>query len=126
VNLAVTFARSGIPYDLSGRVESVVINSEKDPGIDDVWLVRIAGRDPVHLDNSVAAQLDEGEELIKHPFGRTIGRPEDEDIALAPSREFWGMIPALLVLASCVVVLERKRKRAPEGALDIDRGDRLT
>lgn len=111
-NLVFTFARSGIPYDLTGRVESVVINSEKDPGIDDVWLVRIEGREPVHLDNRIAAQLKEGEQLIKPRFGRTIARPQGEDIGLSPSREVWGMIPVLLVLALSVYVLDRKRKTA--------------
>lgn len=122
-NLSFTVARSGIPYDLSGRVESVVINSEKDPGIDDVWLVRIDGRDPVHLDTRVAAQLHEGEELVKRPFGRTIGRPDGEDISLSPSREFWGMIPVAFVMALSVFFLERRRRRAPEGALVVDRSD---
>jgi hypothetical protein len=115
-NLFVTFARSGIPYDLSGRVASIVINSEKDPGIDDVWLVRVDGRDPVHLDTRVAAQLEEGEEVVKRPFGLTIGRADAVDVRLSPSRDFWGMIPALLVLSLSVFLLERRRKGAPGGA----------
>ena len=121
-NLAVTFARSGILYDLTGRVESVVVNSEKDPGIDDVWLVDIEGRGAVHLDTTVAAQLEEGDELVKHRFGREIGRLEGEDILLWPSEDFWSMIPTLVALGAAGLVLERqrrsRRKRAPEGALE--------
>ena len=109
-NLAVTFARSGIPYDLTGRVESVVVNSEKDPGIDDVWLVRIEGKDAVHLDTSVAAHLDEGEQIVKHRFGRTLGRSEGEDLLLWPSEDFWSMFPTLVALAFAGIALERHRR----------------
>ena len=115
-NIVATFARSGIPYSFDGRVEAIEVNSEKVPGIDDVWLVVIDGGDSIHLDNRFAAQLEEGEQVRKRFFGRTLARSAGEDISLSPSRDFWGMFPALLLFGTAVWYLDRRRKGAPEGA----------
>ena len=44
-NVWVTFRRSGIPASLDGTVDRIEVRPEKHPGLDDVHLVTIAGKE---------------------------------------------------------------------------------
>lgn len=122
-NVAVTFMRSGIPYDLEGMVRGVERRLEKKPGRDDVYIVTV-GKRALHLDRDLGARLIPGDLLSKPAWERVL-RIGDVTLELAPSRDFRGMVgamPLVLVLGVLVLVFGRKRTPSPAGATPVDRG----
>ncbi len=115
-NLWFTFHRSGIPAALTGRVGRVEVRPEKHPGLDDVHLVTVAGRE-IHLDAEVATLLAEGDEVRKSAWSTEIevhGRTD----AIGVSRDFLRMALAMpLLMALAVVLLWRRRAKRTEATL---------
>ena len=88
---------------------AIEVGTEKHPGIDDVWMVTIDGGRELHLDYEVARTLDEGVELDKPAWSRTIELAAGPDVELTPSRDFWGMLPTVGVLLGCLWLVSRRR-----------------
>lgn len=107
-NLWCTFHRSGIPVSLTGRVEAVEVRREKHPGLDDVHLVTIGGRQ-IHLDAEVAAHLAEGEAVRKAAWSRHM-ETRGGSLAVVPSRDFLRMALAMPLVAMLALALLRRRR----------------
>ena len=108
-NLWFTFQRSGIPADLTGRVERLESRREKHPGLDDVHLVTISGA-VTHLDAEVAMELKLGDELRKSSWGAELETPR-ATIALHGSKDFRRMaiaMPLIMALAWILLLLGRR------------------
>ncbi len=113
-NLWATFHRSGIPVGLTGRVERVEVRHEKHPGLDDVHLVTISGRE-THLDADVASWVREGDEVCKRAWSVELTTPRGVR-RLGVSRDFGRMavaMPLMVVLA--LFLLGRGRGRRETG-----------
>lgn len=113
-NLWFTLARSTIPFELNGKVESVDVLTEKHPGLDDVYLVRIGDRE-IQVDEAVARSLRVGDHIRKDSWTWEILNLSDvgTSIRLTPSKDFWGMgrtMPVVLIAASLVLFTGRKRR----------------
>ena len=112
-NVWSTFQRSGIPASLTGRVEHVEVRHEKHAGLDDVHLVRIAGRE-FHLDPEVALQLRVGDELRKDAWSLELTTPRGP-AALGLSRDCIRMLLAMPLLLALAYVLLRRGAAAGGG-----------
>jgi hypothetical protein len=117
LNVAVTVHRSLIPVALDGVVQQVEVRREKNPGIDDVWLVHIQQR-VLHTDAATAQQLPEGTVVAKKSWSRTLtadGRP----LPLRLSRDAAGMLwvmPLAVAAAAALMAAGRRRPAAsPKG-----------
>ena len=112
-NLAFTLWRSTIPLELDGKVQSVEFLTEKNPGIDDVHVLRING-ESFHIDKALATRLTANVYVAKEPWSTelTVGKGSIErTIDLGPSEDFEGMlIVTPVVLIVFVVVLYRPRR----------------
>ncbi len=102
-NLWTTFCRSGIPVGLSGVVESVEVRREKHPGLDDVWLVRVGGRE-VHLDAEVASLVRLGDGLRKPAWSAELVTPRGT-FGVSVSKDFRRMAVAMPLLIGLAVFL---------------------
>ena len=109
-NLWFTFRRSGIPATLTGTVESVEVRREKHPGLDDVHLVTISGRE-IHLDADVASLLRVGDETRKAWGSTALTTPRGRS-HIAPSKDFWRMIIAMSLLFGLALLLLGHFRRA--------------
>ena len=106
-NLWATFHRSGIPVELTGRVERIEGRREKHPGLDDVHLVTVAGRE-IHLDPAVASLLREGDDIRKAAWSTDLQSPRGSS-RLEVSRDFVRMVLSMPLLAVLAWVLLRRR-----------------
>ena len=107
-NLWATFRRSGIPLALDGRVERIDVRQEKHPGVDDVPIVTIAGRE-IHLDPKVAAQIRKGDTLSKAAWSAELATPRGT-VQLSTSRDFRRMLIAMPLLVVLAVSVRGRRK----------------
>ena len=124
-NLWFTLARSSIPVGFAGRVDSIEVLTEKKPGIDDVYVVRIGVEGLVlgpavpypaqfHADEAVASDLVEGEIYTKERWDSCITALSTPTVPectpVTPSKDFWGMVAAMpVVLLTGIVILIRRR-----------------
>jgi hypothetical protein len=110
-----TLRRSTIPLAIEGRVESVEVRREKEPGVDDVHLLFVDG-ETFHVDADVARAVDRGAELHKESWTSTL-RTDQVSHRLSPSRDAKGMFivmpVVLLVLGILLLTAVRRTPRAP-------------
>lgn len=106
-NLWTTFFRSGIPLGIEGRVDSLETRTEKHPGVDDVHLVGVGGR-VLHLDKAFVQQLAVGDTLRKRPWS-TSARVGGKTLKLGASRDFYGMVVAMLLLTGTAWLVTTRR-----------------
>ena len=102
-NVAVTVHRSLIPVAVEGMVEDVEVREEKHPGIDDVWLIHVAGQ-RLHADAEIAAQLTPGQRISKNAWASRL-KVGGTTVPLSLSSDAVGMLWLMpLVLALSTVV----------------------
>lgn len=107
-NTAVAVHRSLIPIAVDGVVEEIEVREEKHPGIDDVWLLHVAGR-LLHADAEVAAQLTQGQHISKDAWDHRI-EIDGASVPLGLSSDAVGMLwlmPLLLAGVAVLLVLPR-------------------
>lgn len=102
-NIAVTLHRSLIPVAVDGVVEDVEVRQEKHPGIDDVWLIHVAGR-RLHVDAGLATQLSEGQHIAKDAWQRRL-TVDGTTAPLGLSSDALGMLWLMPLLLIGVVIL---------------------
>lgn len=126
-NLWVTLARSTIPLHIDGRVSDIELRFEKNPGVDDVYLVTVGDR-TIHVDAAVGPRLGVGNRLRKDRWERHI-HVDDRAIPLSPSRDFRRMLGAMPLVATAVgllVMLPRSAGRRSGPRLVPERSRRAT
>ena len=106
LNVVETVRRSWIPSAVDGTVESIQVRTEKNPGVDDVWLVTVDG-DTDHVDAEVGRRLAEGD-MVSKAAGATTLQVNGRAVPLQLSRDARGM----LVVMPLVVVLAAMASRA--------------
>ena len=104
-NLWSTFHRSGIPVALSGRVERVELRTEKHPGLDDVYLVRVGGR-TTHLDADVASLFEVGADVQKAAWSRSLTTSRGVQ-QISVSTDFKRMTIAMPLIVALGLILLR-------------------
>ena len=114
-NLWFTFHRSGIPVSLTGTVERVEVRQEKHPGLDDVHLVTISGRE-IHLDAEVASLVEPGDEIQKGQWSTSLTTSRATR-GIRPSKDFWRMVLAMPLLVGLAALLLGYRFRARQRTL---------
>lgn len=117
-NIAITVHRSLIPVAVDGVLEDVEVREEKRRGIDDVWLLHVAGR-RLHADAEVAAQLTQGQQISKGAWERRL-EVDGASVPLGLSSDAVGMLwlmPLVLVLVVGVLIVVPRRgsAHAPRG-----------
>lgn len=126
VNLGVTLTRSTIPLALDGTIESIEFLSEGNPGIDDIYVLRV-GEKEVHVDRAIAKQLTVGVHVSKEAWSSelTAGRQsETRTVELSPSEDFTGMAITMPIAMIGVLVLLSKKARSTWGEKGEVRGPR--
>ena len=105
-------ARSTIPVAIDAEVTSVEVRQEKNPGVDDVWLVGLDGRTH-HLDGAVARTVQVGDTVVKERFSWTL-LVDGEPVALRLSddaRTMLGVAPGTAAVAVALAALLGTRRR---------------
>jgi hypothetical protein len=108
-NLAVTLLRSTIPLALNGTVTRLETRTEKHPGVDDVHLLTVGGRE-LQIDAEVAGLLHVGDAIEKKPWSRTLRTPRGI-VRLNPSADVWGMTMAMPIIAAASAILVLRQRR---------------
>jgi hypothetical protein len=98
-------ARSAVPLRWHGTVTEVRVVAEKHRGVDDVWFVRVDGRQ-VHVDAALARTLSPGDRVDKDAWQRTL-RVNGVARDLPLSREARRMlrVAPLVVVAAALLAL---------------------
>ena len=105
LNVGSTFARSTIPYAMHGQIEQIELRFEKHRGVDDVYLVTVAGR-AYHVDRAVGIRLERGDRIDKQAWSTRLRTPR-ETVRLRPSadaRRMTAVMP-VAVLAALALTL---------------------
>ncbi len=107
-------ARSTIPVAIDAEVTSVEVRREKNPGVDDVWLVGLDGR-AHHIDAAVARTVGVGDRVVKERFSPTL-LVDGEPVALQLSDDartmLWVAPGAAAVAVAVAALLGRQRRVA--------------
>lgn len=108
-NVAETFRRSTIPFQLTGTVDALEIRREKHPGLDDVYLLWMKGH-AIQVDAEVAKALQRGDHIAKPAWSNKLNTPRGQ-IALRVSEDFKGMLLTMPLIVLMGTWLLRKQKR---------------
>lgn len=111
IAVTATISRSLIPRAMDGTVDRVEVRTEKHPGIDDVWLVHVNG-DVIHVDATTATDLEQGAELQKAAWSRTLtvdGQAIDLHLSHDARTMLWVMPLTLLCVAGAAMADSRRR-----------------
>lgn len=111
-NVWVTFARSLIPFEMHGVVEALEVREEKHPGVDDVFILRLAaGSKGVVVDREIAKLFEGGEVIDKNAWSSEISIA-GETIDIGTSTDFKRMSIAVpLLMLSVWIVLRCAPKK---------------
>jgi hypothetical protein len=109
-NIWITLSRSTIPLALDGEIREVEVRLEKNPGIDDVYLVSVDGR-RIHVDRAVGIRLRSGMQVSKAAWDRVL-RTSRGPVPLRPSQDTRRMVAAmpLIVLATALLCFGGRRR----------------
>jgi hypothetical protein len=107
-------ARSAIPLSVDGTVTNIEVREEKHPGVDDVWMVSIDGKDR-HLDAALASDLQVGDTVTKERWetGLSVnGTTRDLDLS-GDARAMLGLAPVMVLVAIVLTVPSHRFTRRP-------------
>ena len=99
-NLMITADRSLIPRSLDAAVLHTEIKREKHPGLDDVHFLKLSDGQTLHVDKTLAEQLEVGMRIRKVAWQRELIAGEGK-ILLEYSNDFRGMLWAMPL---CILV----------------------
>ena len=117
-NLWYTAARSLIPLAIHARLISKERRPEKHPGIDDVYLLKLAGNRTIQVDEVIYDFVAEGQELKKADWSNQL-QSGTETLRLQFSRDFRRMLwvmPATMIAAVVLCVLTMRNRVKPDTA----------
>ncbi len=90
-NLWYAAERSTIPLALRGVITDKRTGIEKQPGVDDVYLITLESGRTYRIDKKVYDQVQLGDDLYKVAWHRSVSA-SDRDIKLELSPDFYGML----------------------------------
>lgn len=114
-NLWFTAARSMIPLAVDAKLISKETRPEKHPGVDDVYLLKLAGGQTIQVDQAIYDFVAEGEQLKKGAWSNQLDSGS-ETLRLQFSRDFQRMLwvmTATIAAALILCVLTIRSDRSP-------------